>query len=134
MTTPDQLMCNYEYLDKIEKGNKRKKHPCFFFLPPYEVMNFFSFALFTAALYFAYYFFDDRLSSKDDGNAIDNRTKSSPTYNQIILLGDSITQQGCSENNWVWKLACAYVRKADVINRGFSGNLNLKRGEGKLVI
>lgn len=50
-----------------------------------------------------------------------NGKSDQPQYNQIILLGDSITQQECWENNWAWKLACVYVRKADILNRGFSG-------------
>ncbi len=37
----------------------------------------------------------------------------------IILLGDSIVQR--SWTGWAQDLALMYVRKADVINRGFSG-------------
>ena len=37
----------------------------------------------------------------------------------IILFGDSITQQGFS--GWVSQLSNAYTRRADVLNRGYSG-------------
>ena len=40
---------------------------------------------------------------------------------KILLLGDSITQQGYATNGWVSQLADAYIRRADVINRGLSG-------------
>eukprot|EP00472_Partenskyella_glossopodia_P003462 CAMPEP_0197541666 /NCGR_PEP_ID=MMETSP1318-20131121/67286_1 /TAXON_ID=552666 /ORGANISM="Partenskyella glossopodia, Strain RCC365" /LENGTH=243 /DNA_ID=CAMNT_0043100867 /DNA_START=12 /DNA_END=740 /DNA_ORIENTATION=- len=40
---------------------------------------------------------------------------------QIILFGDSITQQSFREGGWGARLACQYSRRADVINRGFSG-------------
>eukprot|EP00892_Ulva_mutabilis_P003997 jgi/Ulvmu1/196/UM001_0200.1 len=39
----------------------------------------------------------------------------------IVLLGDSITQWGFRPNGWGNLLAHHYMRKADVINRGFSG-------------
>ncbi|KAL7436488.1 hypothetical protein ACHAXM_005218 [Skeletonema potamos] len=42
----------------------------------------------------------------------------------IILFGDSITQQGFSSVGslgWVSLLSNAYTRRADVLNRGFSG-------------
>ncbi|KZT74123.1 SGNH hydrolase [Daedalea quercina L-15889] len=39
----------------------------------------------------------------------------------IVLLGDSITQDGWSPNGFAQRLANAYVRKLDVINRGMSG-------------
>jgi len=41
----------------------------------------------------------------------------------VLLLGDSITQQGAEPNGWAAALTAAYGRdrKADVINRGFSG-------------
>lgn len=41
---------------------------------------------------------------------------------QILLVGDSLTQRGYdSKKGWVSKLASSYVRRADVINRGYSG-------------
>lgn len=45
----------------------------------------------------------------------------------IILFGDSITQQGFSGSTtttspgWVSLLSNAYARRADVLNRGYSG-------------
>ena len=42
----------------------------------------------------------------------------------IILFGDSITQQGFSaaaNSGWVGLLSNAYTRRADVLNRGYSG-------------
>jgi lysophospholipase L1-like esterase len=42
----------------------------------------------------------------------------------ILLFGDSITQQGWGvdgEAGWVAMLADAYVRRAEVLNRGYSG-------------
>lgn len=39
----------------------------------------------------------------------------------LLLLGDSLTQQGYQENGWVAQIANAYVRKALVLNRGLSG-------------
>eukprot|EP00041_Stephanoeca_diplocostata_P008604 m.127009 g.127009 ORF g.127009 m.127009 type:complete len:281 (+) comp17402_c0_seq5:133-975(+) len=40
---------------------------------------------------------------------------------RIILFGDSITQQGFDTGGWAARLASRYVRRADVLNRGFSG-------------
>ena len=42
---------------------------------------------------------------------------------RFLLLGDSITQQGCdvAHRGWVAQLADAYARKADVVARGYSG-------------
>lgn len=40
---------------------------------------------------------------------------------KIILFGDSITQQSFTVGGWGARLADHYARKADVINRGFSG-------------
>ncbi|KAI0654748.1 SGNH hydrolase [Cubamyces menziesii] len=39
----------------------------------------------------------------------------------IMLLGDSITQGGFENNGFAARLANAYVRKMDVVNRGYSG-------------
>ena len=40
----------------------------------------------------------------------------------ILLIGDSLTQQGYSDSGkWVALLADLYQRKCDIINRGFSG-------------
>lgn len=49
------------------------------------------------------------------------------TRPSIILFGDSITQQGFSGSTtttspgWVSLLSNAYARRADVLNRGYSG-------------
>jgi hypothetical protein len=40
---------------------------------------------------------------------------------QIVLFGDSITQRSFSVGGWGARLAHDYMRKADVLNRGFSG-------------
>ena len=41
---------------------------------------------------------------------------------QILLIGDSLTQRGYdSKRGWVSKLSSTYSRRADVINRGYSG-------------
>lgn len=42
---------------------------------------------------------------------------------KILLFGDSLTQWGfdMEHKGWVTSLAHAYVRKADVVNRGYSG-------------
>lgn len=40
---------------------------------------------------------------------------------KVILLGDSLTQSGYEKNGWVSLLCARYVRRADIINRGFSG-------------
>jgi len=39
----------------------------------------------------------------------------------FMLFGDSITQLGWRANTFAQRLACAYVRKIDIINRGLSG-------------
>ncbi|KAI8998999.1 SGNH hydrolase [Trametes punicea] len=39
----------------------------------------------------------------------------------IMLLGDSLTQRGFDSNGFATRLANAYIRKMDVLNRGFSG-------------
>ncbi|KAI0781316.1 SGNH hydrolase [Trametes elegans] len=39
----------------------------------------------------------------------------------FVLLGDSLTQYGFEPNGFATRLASAYIRKLDVINRGFSG-------------
>jgi isoamyl acetate esterase len=39
----------------------------------------------------------------------------------ILLIGDSITQHSFRPGGWGTRLASWYMRKADVINRGFSG-------------
>lgn len=39
----------------------------------------------------------------------------------IILFGDSITSQGWEAGGWVAALAALFVRRADVLNRGFGG-------------
>jgi lysophospholipase L1-like esterase len=41
---------------------------------------------------------------------------------KIICFGDSITQRGNDElDGWVSSLSNEYIRKLDVVNRGFSG-------------
>lgn len=40
---------------------------------------------------------------------------------QIILFGDSITEHASGRFGWAAELTVAYTRRADVINRGFSG-------------
>ena len=40
---------------------------------------------------------------------------------RILLVGDSITQQSFTLNGWGSLLANWFIRRADVINRGFSG-------------
>lgn len=44
-----------------------------------------------------------------------------PVQDAIILLGDSITQYGWDAGCFAQRLAQDYVRKLDVLNRGFSG-------------
>ncbi|OAX39179.1 hypothetical protein K503DRAFT_799840 [Rhizopogon vinicolor AM-OR11-026] len=39
----------------------------------------------------------------------------------IMLIGDSITQNGWEQGGFAQLLAERYVRKLDVLNRGFSG-------------
>ena len=38
-----------------------------------------------------------------------------------MLLGDSLTQFGFSPGGWAGRLANRYQRRADVLNRGYSG-------------
>lgn len=45
----------------------------------------------------------------------------------ILLFGDSLTQRGFENGGWVGRLAHAYSRRADVINRGLSGSVSLNR-------
>jgi len=40
---------------------------------------------------------------------------------KIILFGDSLTQLGFSSGGWVQRLADTYCRRADLLNRGYSG-------------
>ena len=40
---------------------------------------------------------------------------------RVVLIGDSLTQQGGRVGGWVARLAEALERKCDVVNRGFSG-------------
>ncbi|CAI9118208.1 OLC1v1019743C1 [Oldenlandia corymbosa var. corymbosa] len=40
---------------------------------------------------------------------------------QIVLFGDSITQQSFSSGGWGASLADTYARKADIMNRGYGG-------------
>ena len=40
---------------------------------------------------------------------------------RVVVIGDSITEQGSRNGGWVTLLAEALTRKCDVINRGFSG-------------
>ncbi len=36
---------------------------------------------------------------------------------QVLLLGDSLTQEGFKTGGWAARLADTYVRRADVLNR-----------------
>jgi hypothetical protein len=36
---------------------------------------------------------------------------------QVVLLGDSLTQEGFKAGGWAARLAEVYVRRADVLNR-----------------
>ncbi|EJD06068.1 SGNH hydrolase [Fomitiporia mediterranea MF3/22] len=49
------------------------------------------------------------------------RSMTAPIQDAIVLLGDSLTQGGWEPNGFAQRLASAYVRKMDVVNRGFSG-------------
>jgi hypothetical protein len=40
---------------------------------------------------------------------------------QVLLLGDSLTQEGFKMGGWAARLADAYVRRADVLNRVSAG-------------
>lgn len=40
---------------------------------------------------------------------------------RIVCFGDSLTQEGVDVGGWTNRLGYAYRRKADVLNRGFSG-------------
>ncbi|KAJ2330302.1 isoamyl acetate-hydrolyzing esterase [Coemansia sp. RSA 2681] len=44
-------------------------------------------------------------------------------FDNIVCFGDSLTQQGydVSKRGWVAQLSLAYIRRLDVINRGFGG-------------
>ncbi|KAJ1994821.1 isoamyl acetate-hydrolyzing esterase [Coemansia spiralis] len=51
-------------------------------------------------------------------------------YDTIVCFGDSLTQHGwdVSKQGWTAQLAQAYLRKMDIVNRGFSGyNTKLAR-------
>lgn len=39
----------------------------------------------------------------------------------MLFIGDSITEMGLNPDGWTVRVASAYSRKADVINRGFGG-------------
>ena len=39
----------------------------------------------------------------------------------FVLFGDSITQRGSEVGGWATRLAERYIRRADVLNRGYSG-------------
>eukprot|EP00794_Sanderia_malayensis_P011027 gene11027-12191_t len=43
------------------------------------------------------------------------------SFPKVILFGDSLTQKGFWEGGWCLKLVADYVRRCDIINRGFSG-------------
>lgn len=42
---------------------------------------------------------------------------------KIILIGDSITEQGYQIGGWVGYISNKFIRKFDVINRGYGGNV-----------
>ncbi|GBG31276.1 Isoamyl acetate-hydrolyzing esterase 1-like [Hondaea fermentalgiana] len=43
------------------------------------------------------------------------------TMRRFVLFGDSLTQEGFMPGYWVQRVSHQYVRRADVLNRGFSG-------------
>ncbi len=47
---------------------------------------------------------------------------------QVLLLGDSLTQEGFKTGGWAARLADTYVRRADVLNRVSAG----RRARGRL--
>lgn len=53
--------------------------------------------------------------------AVDVHQPTTLTRPQIWLLGDSLTQQAAAPEGWATALCSWYARKADVVNRGFSG-------------
>ena len=42
-------------------------------------------------------------------------------YQKVVCFGDSITQHGSNNFGWVSTLQNYYIRRMDVLNRGFSG-------------
>lgn len=44
-----------------------------------------------------------------------------PVYDSLICFGDSLTQQGSQIGGFVASLQNVYLRRLDVINRGFGG-------------
>jgi hypothetical protein len=44
-----------------------------------------------------------------------------PLRPAFVLFGDSITQRGGAVGGWATRLAERYTRRADVVNRGYSG-------------
>ena len=72
-----------------------------------------------------------KFSNPSNGSGDGNRE-------QILLVGDSLTQRGFdSKKGWVSKLASTYARRADVINRGYSGyntNVRFVEKETKLFV
>lgn len=54
----------------------------------------------------------------EDGRQL---TMAATVQDVFMLFGDSITQLGWQANTFAQRLACAYVRKIDIINRGLSG-------------
>ena len=46
---------------------------------------------------------------------------------KALLLGDSQTQLAGTEGGWVQLLADNFVRRLDIINRGFSGGTTSSR-------
>ena len=50
---------------------------------------------------------------------------------KALLLGDSQTQLAGTEGGWVQLLADKFVRRLDILNRGFSGDkINRSRSDG----
>jgi lysophospholipase L1-like esterase len=50
-----------------------------------------------------------------------DRTNFARARLQLVLLGDSLTQRGSEPDGWATLLGHYYSRKADVLNRGYSG-------------
>lgn len=71
-----------------------------------------------------YHFFSQFLCTTQHQSEGSLRTAMTGPYDQFILFGDSITQQSCNQDQGFAltpALQDVYIRRLDVINRGFSG-------------